>query len=111
MTTDRRLSNRDNVFIRRQFLFNPPVKIFVLEVNHGIGIAHCCFQQSFRIVRSCRAYDFQSRRVDKMHFRVLRMKGSAVDTAAARRADDKRDAGIPPVTAFRCEIRDLIESA
>src|SRR5262245_13708845 len=46
----------------------------------------------------------------EIHLRILRMERPAMNAATTGTAHYNRNASAPPITAFRREIRDLIES-
>ena len=100
----------DKVVRGKLFLY-PPIKELVLEIDDRIGVPDRGLDQSLGIVRRGGANHFQARRVHKIHFGILRMERSAVNTAATGSADNNRDACAPAVTALGREIRDLIEGA
>src|SRR5207249_831728 len=111
VAADRSLADRYDKVIGREFFLYAAIQEFVLEINHGVGIADCGFDQSLRVICGRRTDHFQSRSVDEVHFRILRVERSTMDTAAAGPSYHDRNACAPTVTALRREIRDLVESA
>src|SRR5436305_423595 len=78
---------------------------------HWIIVAHSRFNQPFGVAGHSRGHNFHAWRMDKIHFRILRMEGTSVDTASGRAAQHQRSRGIPAVMRLGHHVDDLVEGA
>ena len=85
-----RLAQGYNVIVSGNFILNSPIKIFVLEENNRIVIADRRLDQAFGVVGAGGANYLQARRMNEPHLRVLGMKRTTMDVAAARSPNHQR---------------------
>src|SRR5438067_13796689 len=91
------------------FLLNAAVEKFMFQEEHWIIVAHRRFNQSFGIAGRSRGHNFHAWRMDKIHFRILRMEGTTVDAASGGAAQHQRSRSIPAVMRLGHHIDNLVE--
>src|ERR1035438_532804 len=105
------LSERNDIVIGWNFLFDSSVQILVLEKDHGVVVADRRFDESLGIVGRRRADYLQPGRVHEPHLWILRVEGPAMHIPAAWTTQHQRGRRSPAVVRLRGHIDDLIEGA
>ena len=111
LAPDGSLADGHGVVVQRHVLFDSPVEVLVLEEQHRVVVAHRRLDEALGVVGRAGADHLETRRVDEIHLRVLRVEGPAMDAAAHRAANHQRDRRAPAVVALGGEVGDLVEGA
>ena len=83
----------------------------MFQKENGIVVANGRLDQPFGVAGRGRRNNFHSRRVDKMHLRILRVERPTMHAASAGSTQDERSGRTPAIMRLGHHVHDLIESA
>src|SRR5262249_24149256 len=95
----------------RHFVLDPAIKKFVFQKKHRIVVADGGFDQPLRIGWGSRSNNFYSRRVNKVHLRILRVKWASMNASTSGAPQHQRGGSVPAIVRLGHHVDDLVEGA